>query len=85
MQNFVIHWRDGVGRDWLTLTFKLDGSTLGHSSLCVAGQSGQRAGVLTSADIEQPFEFADLHTTGTAHALDPHHHLLTVLKMMTRC
>ncbi|KAI0716754.1 hypothetical protein C8Q76DRAFT_616324 [Earliella scabrosa] len=62
-KNFVIHWRDGVGRDWLTLTFKLDGSTLGHSSLCVAGQSGKRAGVLTSADIEQPFEFANLHTT----------------------
>ncbi|KAI0754337.1 hypothetical protein C8Q80DRAFT_1138446 [Daedaleopsis nitida] len=62
-KNFVIHWLDGVRENALSLTFKLDGKSLGHGSFCQTGASGQRTGVRVSADVEHPFQFATLQTT----------------------
>ncbi|RDX49743.1 hypothetical protein OH76DRAFT_1403328 [Lentinus brumalis] len=62
-KNFVIHWNDHVKATWLAYAFTLDGRSLSHGSIASVGSTGKRAGVLTDADIEQPFQFADLKTS----------------------
>ncbi|KAI0702805.1 hypothetical protein C8T65DRAFT_831091 [Cerioporus squamosus] len=62
-KNFAIHWNDHVKATWLLYAFTLDGRNISHGSISSAGSSGKRAGVLTDADIEQPFQFADLKTS----------------------
>lgn len=51
-------------QDCIRLGFKVDGHQLGHASFCKPGQSASRKGVRTGLDIEQPFQFANLQTTG---------------------
>ena len=66
MQEFVINWHDHVKTTRLSYTFKLDGRSLSHGSGSSAGGTGKLAGVLTGANIEQSFQFADLQTSGAS-------------------
>ncbi|TFK83596.1 hypothetical protein K466DRAFT_589610 [Polyporus arcularius HHB13444] len=62
-KNFVINWHDHANATWLLYVFALDGRDLGHASVSRPGTNGTRAGVLTGADIQQLFQFADLQTS----------------------
>ncbi|KAH9941778.1 uncharacterized protein BXZ73DRAFT_41735 [Epithele typhae] len=62
-KSFAINWKDHAAKDDLVFGFDLDGSPLSHGKWCAAGGSGQKAGVITDANSEQAFLFADLKTS----------------------
>ena len=44
----------------------MDGHKLKHNMLCTPLQTRSKDGVRTGLDVEQPFQFADLKTTGAS-------------------